>query len=539
MNAASHARPSLRWVLGALLALGVLWIYRQVPEFAFVAFDDDRNIVFNPHLGPLSWERVVWAFTDWTYVRRCIPLGWLGFAAVYGWSGLDASGWHLINLTLHLGGALMLWSILRRLARGPSGTTLLTGWAEAAVFAGAAFWAWHPLRAETVGWASGLLYGQAHVFLFGAVWLWLRAVEGGLWRAGAAALYAASLLTYPIALGAVPVFALLARWRGLGWGEAVKGVVPVMLIAGGVAAANVAAQAWLSEAARFSPPPTLAQFPASERLIQAGAVWAHYLWRSVWPWNLTPVDTVLLDHGPRGAFLIASAALWAALGLVCCAWPRVRGYAGAFFIAYACVLVPMLGLTQRPHFPSDRYAALPQAVLAAALMLALLKLRPGRGRSRVLMVVGALLIGGAELSRHQVEIWRDSDRLWSHIATRLGPGMPSSYFDTAYARWLATDGREIEAAARIDAALVRLPDNAILLAARAQVAAVAEQTLVVKESLGLKQSPPAAALLHFEIAREQSRRGDYETSAAHLREIRRIAPEYYARITGAKAPPAR
>lgn len=528
-----------RLLSGGLLALGILFIYRQVPEFAFVSFDDDRNIVFNPHLGPLSWERVAWAGTDWTYVRRCIPLGWLGFAAVYGGVGLDAGGWHLVNVALHLGGALLLWSILRRLAQGPAGTALPTGWAEVAVFAGAAFWAWHPLRAETVGWASGLLYGQAHILFFGAVWLWLRAGQSGLGRAGAATLYAASLLTYPVALGAVPIFALLARWRGLGWRETVKAVVPVTLIAGVVAVANVAAQAWLSEAARFSPPPSLAQFPAGERLIQAGAVWVHYLWRSVWPGNLTPVDTVLLDHGPWGALLIASAAVWVALGLVCCAWPRIRGYAGRFFVAYACVLVPMLGLTQRPHFPSDRYAALPQAVLAAALVLGLLKLRAGVGRVGVAGLLGALLANGAALSRQQVEIWRDDDHLWAHIAQRLGPGLPDTYFETQFVRSLIVAGRESEARSRLASALARRPGDAALVAAGAQLEAAARETAAVAERLGLKHKPPAGALLHAEIARDQLRAGDVGAAGAHLREIRRMAPEYYARITGAAGPPAR
>jgi len=528
-----------RWLCGGVLVGVIAWIYRHVPEFAFVAFDDDRNIVFNPHLGPPSWDRAVWAVTDWTYVRRCIPLGWLGFSAVFGWAGLDPAGWHQVNVALHLGGALLLWSILRRLALGPVGAGPLSVWAEIAAGAGAAFWAWHPLRAETVGWASGLLYGQAHVFLFGAFWLWLRAAGNGAWRAGAAGLYAASLLTYPVALGAVPVFALLARWRGAAWRDAGRAVVPVALLAGVIAFANVAAQAWLSEAAKFSPPPSLAQFPVGERVVQAGAVWGHYLWRTVWPWNLTPVDTVLLDHGPWGDGPVARAAIWTVLAVIFAVWPRARRTAGAFFIAYACVLTPMLGLTQRPHFPSDRYAALPQAALAAGLVLALLNFGPGRARIGASLLLGALLVGEAELSRRQVGIWRDSDRLWVHIAARLGPGMPASYFESLYARWLATDGRETEAKARIEAALVRQPGDTVLLAARAQVTAAADRTRAVALSLGLKHPIPAAALLHYEIALEQSRAGDYAASAAHLREIGRIAPEYYARITGGRAPSAR
>jgi hypothetical protein len=337
----------------------------------------------------------------------------------------------------------------------------------------------------------------------------------------------------------VPVFALLSRWRRLGWRETVRAVVPVTLIAGVVAVANVAAQAWLSEAARFSPPPSLAQFPVGERLMQAGAVWVHYLWRSVWPVNLTPVDTVLLDDGPWGGLLVASAVVWVALGLGCCAWPRVRGYAGGFFVAYACVLVPMLGLTQRPHFPSDRYAALPQAVLAAAFVLGLLKLRPGVSRMGVAVVLGGLLAGGAALSRQQVEIWRNDDHLWAHIARRLGPGLPDTYFETQSVRSLIVAGRESEARSRLASALARRPGDPALMAAAAQWEGAARETAAVAERLGVKHKPPAGALLHAEIAREQLRAGDVGAAEGHLREIRRMAPEYYARITGADGLPAR
>jgi len=203
------------WLFAALLVAGVALIARQVPTFGFVAFDDDHNIYLNPHLGPPSWPGVEWALTDWGYARRVMPLGWLGFSVVFGWAGLEPAGWHVVGVLLHAASALLLWVVLRTLLTSGETKTRAprSAWVEASAFFGAAFWAWHPLRAESVGWASGLLYEQAHVFLFLAAWAWLRATSPR-GRAVSVLLYAGSLLSYPVALGVAPMFGLLARWRG-------------------------------------------------------------------------------------------------------------------------------------------------------------------------------------------------------------------------------------------------------------------------------------------------------------------------------------
>lgn len=112
----SRPAPLLPWLLGVLLALGGLAIYWHVGEFGFLTFDDEHNIVFNPHLGPLSPGRVHWAFTEWGYTRRCMPLGWLGFATVFSLAGLNPAGWHLAGLGLHLVNSLLLFALLFRLA---------------------------------------------------------------------------------------------------------------------------------------------------------------------------------------------------------------------------------------------------------------------------------------------------------------------------------------------------------------------------------------------------------------------------------------
>jgi hypothetical protein len=518
------------WCLGAALTLGMLAIFRHVPEFVSVPFDDDHNISFNPNLGPLSWSRVQWAFTDWSYSRRCMPLGWLGFSAVFGWVGVNPSGWHAVNLLVQVASAVLLWAGLRLLARhaGFQGGSF---WVEVAAFIGAAFWAWHPLRVESIGWSSGLLYGQAHCFLFASVGCWLRFKETALGRGAALLLYAGSLLTYPVALGFAPIFGLLEHRRGAGW----RSCVPFLALAAAVAVANVAAQVWFSAAGNFNPTPTLAEFPVGARLFQAVAVYSHYLAVTLWPLNLTPVNTVLMDHAPYAPFYWMSLGGFLLVAAVLLAEKKYRHISAPFVFAYLAVLVPMLGLTERPHFPNDRYAGLPDAILAAALVLGLLHVQSVPRRLFAIGAAGALLGGAAWLSSRQAEIWRGSDPLWQHVAARLGRGAGVDFGYVPYAHSLMREGRMEEALEKLETGLRSQPGNSRLMEARAEWRAVDKETRDLADRLGLAHPPAVAAILHYEIARQHARNGEWAASVAHLNEVRRIAPDYYTRVTRAAA----
>jgi hypothetical protein len=66
----NFARQRLLGGFAALLMLGCVAIYSEVGAFDFVTFDDEHCISSNPHLGPLTSEQAIWAFTDTSYARR-------------------------------------------------------------------------------------------------------------------------------------------------------------------------------------------------------------------------------------------------------------------------------------------------------------------------------------------------------------------------------------------------------------------------------------------------------------------------------------
>jgi hypothetical protein len=130
------------WIALALAA-GVLAIYGQTLAFDFVVFDDDKYITGNPTVQRgLSLEGFVWAFDNHA-VAAWHPLTWLSHMLDAQLFGVWAGGHHATSVVLHALCAVLLFAALRSL----TGAT----WRSAAV---AAFFAWHPLRVESVAWVS-------------------------------------------------------------------------------------------------------------------------------------------------------------------------------------------------------------------------------------------------------------------------------------------------------------------------------------------------------------------------------------------------
>ncbi|MFC1857522.1 tetratricopeptide repeat protein [Thermodesulfobacteriota bacterium] len=128
-----------------LLAVLTLAVYGQVGDFSWTNLEDPLNITENPYVqGPVTIEKIVWAFTDGTWVTNYwAPLLWLSFLADYQIYGLNPGGYHLTNVILHIANALLLFIIFKR-ATGAL-------WRSAFV---AALFAIHPLHVESVAWIT-------------------------------------------------------------------------------------------------------------------------------------------------------------------------------------------------------------------------------------------------------------------------------------------------------------------------------------------------------------------------------------------------
>jgi hypothetical protein len=416
---AASGRLACLWL--ALVCLAALWTFRAALGFDFIAIDDKGNLTLNPHMGPPSLWNLRWMFTNSDYVRRYMPLGWLGFSAVFAVSGLSSAGYHAANLALHVANTALLFAVLLVALRRWNGRGD-DSWNLASAALGAALWALHPFRAESIGWASGMLYGQAGLFALAAVLAYLMgsALPAGTagrrgWLGAAAAAFLASLLTYPLAVGLVAVFYLidLADGRPLRLADG-KGLF--VLAAAAVGAVTVAVRYRTN--AMWPAAPTLSEFPLSARVMQAFYMVGYYVWKTLAPTRLTPTPTQLYEFDPLGPAFLASAL--GVVALTAALWLRPGWRRGPLlaWLAYVALVLPVAGLTEHPHYPNDRYSYLTGMVLVLGLAFALARIPRGRPRAAAGLLALAAALVSAHAARAQLGMWRNSDSVFLCIINR-------------------------------------------------------------------------------------------------------------------------
>ena len=126
-----------------ILIVATLAVFWQVNQFDFINLDDPVYVIENKNIqSGITSNGVKWAFST-TYAQFWHPLTWLSLMFDYQLHGLNAGGYHLTNLILHLLSTLLLFWLFNR----------MTGaiWRSAFV---AALFALHPLHVESVAWIS-------------------------------------------------------------------------------------------------------------------------------------------------------------------------------------------------------------------------------------------------------------------------------------------------------------------------------------------------------------------------------------------------
>lgn len=430
--------------LVALVAATTLTFWPAV-EHGFLNWDDAETLVGNEALRRPPGALVAWAFST-THMGHYQPLSWLAVAWLGG-DPVDPARVHLLALCLHALTVGLLFVAAVRFAE----RTSLDEAASLPAAAAVALFAVHPLRVEPVAWASALPYLLSAAPLVAAVacWTtWTRRGGAGWWWATLAA-YAVSQLARVTAPLLPLVLVLLARadprarpleLAGLG-----RAVAPLAV----VAAVLTIAEAWARDAA------SLGEVGLLPRLASAMAQPALYLWRTMAPLSLNPLD-VLPREGQAdwGAAALGTIALTVVvLGTRQLAGSRVSA---AIWGSYMALLAPFLGLlASGVQATADRYTYLAAMVLSTTLAVALVRAPRGL-RQGVLVVAGAAAVASAAASRTQLEWWRDSVSLWSRAAD-LDEQNDIALYNLAIAQADAADPQRAEATLQRVVAVV--PDH--------------------------------------------------------------------------------
>ena len=146
-------RVTLSRIVGAVVAVWTCLVFLPALWNGFVDWDDGRMFLENPyHRG--SWAmrmRGAWATH---LLGEYMPVTWTTYALDRALWDLDARGYHLTSLGLHVATTLGVYAVAGRLLALARGERLdERGRIVAAAVAALAFGV-HPLRAEPVAWLS-------------------------------------------------------------------------------------------------------------------------------------------------------------------------------------------------------------------------------------------------------------------------------------------------------------------------------------------------------------------------------------------------
>ena len=416
MTSRHTGRPA-QWIVPVAIALATALAFLPTLSNGFVSWDDDKNFLDNAHFRGLGAEHLHWMWTTF-HMGHYVPLTWMTLGFDYALWGMNATGYHLTSLLIHCANAVLVFAVARRLFRATRWQRL--DGREDLVALGAAIaallFAIHPLRVESVAWATERRDVLSGFFMLATLVVYLRSIEPtsrrGYWLA--VLLFACALLSKATSMSLPAVFVIVNIYplRRLGgragwWSDEAKRVyreiVPFGVLAAGIAVLSIVA---------LHPPDQL-RFP--QKLAVSAYSLAFYLGKTLLPVRLSslyemPENLNALEPRFIVSYLVVAGAatgLWFARRR----WPGIVAASLVFFV----VTLPMLGIVQNgPQIAADRYtyhAAPALAMIGAAAYLLL-------PRPRALISVaalGAVLVLLGAMTWRQTEVWHDPESLWTHV----------------------------------------------------------------------------------------------------------------------------
>jgi tetratricopeptide (TPR) repeat protein len=482
-NALTNRSRGLPIRLAALFLVAVaILAFEPTLNNDFVNWDDDHNLVLNDGYRGLSRENLEWMFTT-SHGGHYQPLSWLSFALESQVWGVSPVGFHLTNVVLHVLTALTFFYVARRLICATA-QKLSANVLTVAALTAALFFAVHPLRVESVAWATERRDVLSAVWLMLATVCYLKSVGSpvrGRWLTAAMVCYVLSLLskaigvTWPLVLlilDAYPLRRFARQERSIGQsGPRLHGIIgeKVLFAIPAVAIAGLALWAQGQSGALRA----IEEHSIGVRIGQAFYGIAFYLHKTIWPFPLLP----LYEQDPSAsawdaANLISLGVAVALTGLFILIRRRQPAWLAAWAV-YLVLLVPVLGLAQSgPQVVADRYSYLPSTAWAVLIGggVAQLCTLDRRAVRRLTGAAGVALVAALTLlTRSQVRVWHDSRALWTHVL-KHAPETGTAHANLA--NLLVENGEYTKAREHARQALTILPGNRVahVALARASVA---------------------------------------------------------------------
>jgi len=421
-------------------------IFRSSLGNGFVEWDDNDYILNSHFIRSFSLDNIREMFTN-SHTGIWHPVTWFSHAIDYQLFGLDPMGHHFIGIIFHGFNAIWVYFIFIRLA-----TIIQPGWDKVTpLFLGgivtALLFACHPLRVESVAWASEKKDLLSAFFILPTFLTYLNFTNHqeskfkNRWYFLTLILFILSLMskpmvvTFPVLLLIIDAF-ILNRTAGL------KTIVPILIekIPFFIISLTFGILAIFSQTGSGAIV-SLETLTLDNRLLNAIRVLIFYISKTIYPQSLVPLYPLPMDLSLGDHRIIFALAIFFGITLICIKlWKNEKPLCLAAWLYYLVAVLPIIGLIQvGRQGAADRYTYLPTLsfyfLLGGCIAWFLIKYSPAFKKKFYvflgLIIGGGILTGLAIKTDKQIKVWNNSETFSASIIKVYPNKIPLAHFKMA------------------------------------------------------------------------------------------------------------
>jgi protein O-mannosyl-transferase len=394
------------YAIALLIFLNIV-VFGQTATFDFVAFDDHTYLLNNPQFKDgLTFENIRWSFTTGYFVNWH-PITWLSFFLDNQLYGMDARGYHVTNVIIHILASILIYLALFRMTKKTAESLIV-----------AILFAIHPQHVQSVAWISerkdvlsaffmGLALLAYHKYTVSKEWRWYCVT---------ALVYALGLMSKPMLVTLPCILLLLDHWplnRLSTRPEIIRSVLeklPLLLLA--VISSIVTFMAQNNGGATS----TIEAMGIIARVAVAANAYTIYLLRTVWPINLTFFYPLVISRIPYD-WAIFSGVILILISIFVWRFRKSAPTLAVGWLWYLGMLVPVSGLVQvGGQSSADRYTYIPLIGIFVAIVYTVypwFQKSPIRVKLSQYGIV-IIIVACTFLSFKETYFWKDSPTLAGH-----------------------------------------------------------------------------------------------------------------------------
>lgn len=376
-------------------------------NYGFVNWDDDIYVTENHKVKNPNSENITSLLTE-SAVANYHPVTMLSLALNYKYGGLDASSYHWINLVFHLFNVVLVFFLIRMLAKNNSTVALIT----------AAIFALHPMHVESVAWVSSrkdVLY--TFFYLLALICYCHYVLRGKLVKGLTFTMlfFLLSLLSKPAAV-IFPLHLVLLDYclqRKINFKSLLE-KIPFLLAAIWLGILTIQAQE-AEGAVNFD------AFTIWERIQLASYSFMTYVVKFLWPYKLSSFYPYPSTPFPI-VYKLAPIFCVSFFALVLATLKKSKQWLlGVTFFTISIVLILQI-ITVGSAIVADRYTYLAYIGLAFILACGVELLKKNARRLYYKTAIGIVVLISLTLgwmTHERVQVWQNGETLWSDVINKF------------------------------------------------------------------------------------------------------------------------